>query len=46
MRASRHLRQQFGQIEKAVGVLPVARGVAFLTGGFQGVSLWPIETFP
>jgi cytochrome c-type biogenesis protein len=33
-RASRHLRQQ-----KAVGVLLVATGVAFLTGGFQSVSL-------
>ncbi len=46
MRASRHLRAQFGRIEKAVGVLLVATGVLFLTGGFQSVSLWLIETFP
>ena len=46
MRASQHLRKQFGRIEKAVGVLLVATGVAFLTGGFQSVSLWLIETFP
>jgi cytochrome c-type biogenesis protein len=46
MSASRRLRSQFGRIEKAVGVLLVATGVAFLTGGFQSVSLWLIETFP
>jgi cytochrome c-type biogenesis protein len=46
IRASRHLRAQFGRIEKAVGVLLVATGVAFLTGGFQSVSIWLIETFP
>jgi cytochrome c-type biogenesis protein len=46
IRASRHLRAQFGRVEKAVGVLLVATGVAFLTGGFQSVSLWLIETFP
>src|SRR5580700_5952072 len=46
IRASRHLRAQFGRIEKAVGVLLVATGVAFLTGGFQSMSLWLIETFP
>ena len=46
IRASRHLRKQFGRIEKAVGVLLVVTGVAFLTGGFQSVSLWLIETFP
>src|ERR1700733_3232479 len=46
IRASRHLRTQFGRIEKAVGVLLVATGVAFLTGGFQSMSLWLIETFP
>jgi cytochrome c-type biogenesis protein len=46
IRASRHMRKQFGRIEKAVGVLLVATGVAFLTGGFQSVSIWLIETFP
>jgi cytochrome c-type biogenesis protein len=46
MRAAAHVRKQFGRIEKAVGVLLVATGVAFLTGGFQSVSFWLIETFP
>jgi hypothetical protein len=43
--ALRHT-EQFARIEKTVGVLLVATGVAFLTGGFQSVSLWLIETFP
>jgi cytochrome c-type biogenesis protein len=46
LRAAAHMRKQFGRIEKTVGVLLVATGVAFLTGGFQNVSLWLIETFP
>ena len=46
MRASNAVKKQFGKIEKTVGVLLVATGVAFLTGGFQSVSLWLIETFP
>ena len=46
MRASGAIRKRFGAIEKAVGVLLVATGVAFLTGGFQTMSLWLIETFP
>jgi cytochrome c-type biogenesis protein len=46
MRASRFVKAQFGRIEKTVGVLLVATGVAFLTGGFQSASLWLIETFP
>jgi cytochrome c-type biogenesis protein len=46
LRAAAHVRKQFGRIEKTVGVLLVATGVAFLTGGFQNVSLWLIETFP
>jgi len=35
MRASRFVKSQFGRIEKTVGVLLVATGVAFLTGGFH-----------
>jgi cytochrome c-type biogenesis protein len=46
LRAAALVRQQFGRIEKTVGVLLVATGIAFLTGGFQNVSLWLIETFP
>ena len=46
MRASNAVKKQFGKIEKTVGVLLVATGVAFLTGGFQSASRWLIETFP
>jgi cytochrome c-type biogenesis protein len=46
MSASRFVKAQFGRIEKTVGVLLVATGLAFLTGGFQSASLWLIETFP
>ena len=46
MRASSAVKKQFGKIEKTVGVLLVATGIAFLTGGFQSMSLWLIETFP
>ncbi len=46
MRTSRFMKTQFARIEKTVGVLLVATGVAFLTGGFQSMSLWLIETFP
>ena len=40
------MKKQFGTIENPVGVLLVATGIAFLTGGFQSASLWLIETFP
>jgi cytochrome c-type biogenesis protein len=46
MRASSSVKKQFGKIEKTVGVLLIASGVAILTGGFQSASLWLIETFP
>ena len=46
MRASRAVKKQFGKIEKTVGALLVATGVLFLTGGFQNISLWLVETFP
>jgi cytochrome c-type biogenesis protein len=46
MRASSAVKKRFGAIERAVGVLLVGTGVLFLTGGFQAMSLWLIETFP
>ncbi len=46
MRASGAIKKRFGAIEKTVGVLLVGTGVLFLTGGFQSMSLWLIETFP
>ena len=46
LRASSAIKKRFGAIEKTVGVLLVGTGVLFLTGGFQSMSLWLIETFP
>jgi cytochrome c-type biogenesis protein len=43
---SRGFRRQFARLEKAVGVLLVLTGVAFLTGGLQTASAWLVETFP
>jgi cytochrome c-type biogenesis protein len=46
LRASTAIKRRFGAIEKTVGVLLIGTGVLFLTGGFQSMSLWLIETFP
>jgi len=46
LRASNAVKKRFAVIEKTVGVALVLTGVAFLTGGFQSLSLWLIETFP
>ena len=35
-----------GMVEKAMGVLLVVTGVAFLTGSFTQLSFWLLETFP
>ncbi len=43
---ARGVRNQFARLEKAVGVLLMLTGVAFLTGGLQNASAWLIETFP
>jgi cytochrome c-type biogenesis protein len=42
----KRFRRFFGVIERVVGVLLVATGVAFLTGSVQDLSFWLIETFP
>jgi len=41
-RFSRH----FAKVERIVGGLLVATGIAFLTGGMQTLSFWLLETFP
>jgi len=46
LRASGAIKKRFGAIEKAVGAALVLTGVLFLTGGFEDISLWLIETFP
>ncbi|MBV9289307.1 MAG: cytochrome c biogenesis protein CcdA [Hyphomicrobiales bacterium] len=46
LRASSAVKKRFGAIEKTVGAALVLTGVLFLTGGFEDMSLWLIETFP
>jgi len=40
------LRRHLGAIERAMGVLLVAVGVALVTGAFTEASFWLLETFP
>ncbi len=42
----KRFKTHFGAVEKLAGVLLVATGVAFLTGGMQSLSFWLIEAFP
>ncbi len=46
LRAMGRIRAHFGAVEKAMGVMLVATGVLFLTGGMQTFSFWLLETFP
>ncbi|HEY8579157.1 MAG TPA: cytochrome c biogenesis protein CcdA [Beijerinckiaceae bacterium] len=39
-------KRNFAVVEKVVGVLLVATGVAFLTGAMTNFSFWLLETFP
>jgi cytochrome c-type biogenesis protein len=39
-------KRHFAILERAVGVLLVLTGVAFLTGSIQDVSFWLLQTFP
>jgi cytochrome c-type biogenesis protein len=41
-RMKRHLIN----VERAMGVLMIVTGIAFLTGGISSVSIWLLETFP
>jgi cytochrome c-type biogenesis protein len=42
MRMKRHLVS----VERAMGVLMIITGIAFLTGAVSNVSIWLLETFP
>lgn len=42
----RRFRAHLGKVEKAMGVLLVLTGIAFLTGSMTSFSFWLIETFP
>jgi cytochrome c-type biogenesis protein len=46
LRFMRRFRQHLGLVEKAMGVLLVLTGLAFLTGSFASISYWLLETFP
>jgi cytochrome c-type biogenesis protein len=42
----KRMRSRLGLVEKAMGVLLVITGIAFLTGAITDVSFWLLETFP
>lgn len=46
LRVNKKLRPYFGAIERVIGVLLVATGIAFLTGSIQGFSAWLLQSFP
>jgi cytochrome c-type biogenesis protein len=46
MRFLGRFRLHLGRVEKVMGGLLVIAGVLFLTGGFQSLSFWLLETFP
>ena len=39
-------RAHFGTVERVVGVLLIATGIAFLTGTMQNLSFWLLQAFP
>jgi cytochrome c-type biogenesis protein len=42
----KQFKAHFGAVERVVGVLLIATGIAFLTGTMQNLSFWLIQTFP
>jgi cytochrome c-type biogenesis protein len=46
MRFMARFRVHLGRVEKAIGLLLVAAGIFFVTGGVSAVSYWLLETFP
>jgi len=40
------LKRHMALIEKVMGVLLIAVGLALLTGAFSAFSFWLLETFP
>jgi cytochrome c-type biogenesis protein len=39
-------KRQLVNVERAMGVLMIVTGIAFLTGSITNVSIWMLETFP
>lgn len=46
VRVIKRCRPYFGAIERVIGVLLVATGIAFLTGSIQDFSAWLLQNFP
>jgi cytochrome c-type biogenesis protein len=46
IRVIKRFRPYFGVLERVIGVLLVATGIAFLTGSVQDLSAWLLQTFP
>jgi cytochrome c-type biogenesis protein len=46
LRFMKGFRAHFGKVERVVGVLLVATGIAFMTGGVQRASYWLLDAFP
>jgi cytochrome c-type biogenesis protein len=46
VRVIKRCRPYFGAIERVIGVLLVATGIAFLTGSIQDFSTWLLQSFP
>ena len=40
------MKRHLDNVERAMGVLMVITGIAFLTGAISNVSIWLLETFP
>ena len=40
------MKRHLDTVERAMGVLMVITGIAFLTGAISNVSIWLLETFP
>ena len=46
IRGIKRFRPYFVAIERVIGVLLVATGIAFLTGSIQDFSAWLLQSFP
>lgn len=44
--AFNRMKRQLHNVERAMGVLMVVTGIAFLTGSITSMSIWLLETFP
>jgi cytochrome c-type biogenesis protein len=40
------MKRHLANVERAMGVLMIITGIAFLTGAISDVSVWLLEAFP